>query len=288
MKYFYKSYLIKVILLSSGITFFNIIFTCISYFYFKSSFEKLTLYLIILDIFFLIIYCTMLLYFLGNLKKSIKELLINGTIKNESFMDPLLYEIYRHFQKKLEELNRERQILKSLTNRYHRDNQTLYLDSMTKLYTKEYLYKIVSLQVRKSITLHLPFSILMIDVDNFKKYNDTHGHPMGDIVLKKVAEILLNSIRSNDIAIRFGGEEFLLYLSDAPKRYSIKVAERIRKTIEETQFPNEHTQPLGKITVSIGIASFPEDGNDLENLIKIADDNLYEAKNSGRNRIYYI
>ena len=123
------------------------------------------------------------------------------------------------------------------------------------------------------------FSVLMADVDEFKKYNDAFGHPAGDEVLKKVANILLNATRSMDCSARYGGEEFAVLLTGTAGEVATEVAERIRARVEAHEFAGR------KITLSIGIAEFPTDGQTADEVISNADEALYSAKRSGRNRV---
>jgi diguanylate cyclase (GGDEF)-like protein len=129
-------------------------------------------------------------------------------------------------------------------------------------------------------------SLLMIDVDWFKKYNDFHGHPKGDELLKKVVVLLKSHTRPYDRTYRYGGEEFAVLLFNTIKDNATIVANRLQKTIENEEFEGEaESQPDKKITVSIGVASFPKDAKTVIDLIKAADTMLYRAKESGRNRV---
>lgn len=127
------------------------------------------------------------------------------------------------------------------------------------------------------------FSLLMLDIDYFKDFNDTHGHQVGDEALKTLSEIMLENIRSVDMAARYGGEEFAIILSETPLEGALQTAERIRREIEDHAFGiNEEEK---HITVSIGVSSFPEDGSEREKLIEAADKALYYSKRSGRNKV---
>jgi diguanylate cyclase (GGDEF)-like protein len=121
--------------------------------------------------------------------------------------------------------------------------------------------------------------VLMADVDEFKKYNDAFGHPAGDEVLKKVADILLGSTRAVDCTARYGGEEFAVLLTDTTGHAALEIAERIRARVAEQEFPGR------KITISIGVAEFPQHGRTAEAVVSSADEALYEAKRKGRNRV---
>jgi diguanylate cyclase (GGDEF)-like protein len=128
-----------------------------------------------------------------------------------------------------------------------------------------------------------PISLLLIDIDHFKKFNDAYGHPVGDLILKKIAKVLTRLTRSADIVARYGGEEFVVALFKAESRQAERLAERIRKTIESTEF--EAQEQTLRVTVSVGAASCPQDAQTRETLIELADRALYHAKNTGRNRI---
>jgi diguanylate cyclase (GGDEF)-like protein len=126
---------------------------------------------------------------------------------------------------------------------------------------------------------------MFIDLDNFKIYNDLCGHLGGDNALRKVADLLKESAREMDTVTRFGGEEFCVILPGTSGKEATLVAERIRTAVEKTSFPRESELPLGTLTASIGLASFPEDGNTATKLINAADIALYKAKSEGRNRL---
>jgi diguanylate cyclase (GGDEF)-like protein len=157
-------------------------------------------------------------------------------------------------------------------------------DALTNLYNYHYLKTILPLQIAQMVNLKDTLSVIMLDVDHFKHYNDTNGHPEGDRVLAKVAEILRNAVRERDICSRYGGEEFFITLPNASCERAIVIAERIRRTIEQNPFPHGDCQPLGRLTASLGVASFPVHASLADDLIKCADQALYLAKHRGRNR----
>lgn len=128
-----------------------------------------------------------------------------------------------------------------------------------------------------------PFSLVMVDVDNFKHYNDTQGHPMGDVVLEELATLLAKNIRRGDLAARFGGEEFVIVFPDCGKAAALELAENLRLVIDTTVFPHQQEQPTGNLTATFGVATFPDDARELDALLKRADSCLYEGKKSGRN-----
>lgn len=133
-----------------------------------------------------------------------------------------------------------------------------------------------------------PFCVLMMDLDHFKEVNDTFGHLVGNNTLVEVGAVIKESLRSGDVAARFGGEEFAAFLLDADYAQAIVAAERVRSAIEKHEFSCGHEPSrteVHRITISIGIAAFPDDAKDPIHLVELADSALYRAKRSGRNRI---
>lgn len=165
--------------------------------------------------------------------------------------------------------------LESLANR----------DGLTGIYNHRFFYDELKKKVALSEKEKKPVSMVFIDIDYFKHYNDLYGHQKGDEVLKYISAILKDSIRKEDIVARYGGEEFAIILNDAAEKDSILIAEAIRKKIEGTYFEGEENQPNGKITVSIGIATYPTKAKNHIELVKCADDALYRAKFFDKNRV---
>jgi diguanylate cyclase (GGDEF)-like protein len=129
-----------------------------------------------------------------------------------------------------------------------------------------------------------PLAVLMIDVDHFKRYNDEHGHLAGDHVLRRVGEVVRQSLRQSDVAFRFGGEEFAVIMPHATRDGALALAHRLVREMEAAAFPHEETQPGGSLTVSVGVATFPDQGQSGRELVEKADAALYRAKESGKNR----
>ncbi len=128
-------------------------------------------------------------------------------------------------------------------------------------------------------------SVAMVDVDSFKHYNDTFGHLAGDNALRELADVMRHEFRLHDMVSRYGGEEFALLMVNTGKANALPILERLRVDVQEHPFRGRDIQPSGRLTVSAGLASFPEDGTTYDELMKKADDALYEAKRAGRNRV---
>ena len=160
-------------------------------------------------------------------------------------------------------------------------------DGLTKLYNKRFFMERLSNVIVEAGTRgHHPFSLFIFDLDHFKHYNDTQGHQSGDEVLKLTGEILREEVRPDDIAARYGGEEFIVLLAHAPKKGALLAAERIRERIASHPFPARESQPLKIVSLSGGVATFPDDGLTSADLIAAADAALYRAKREGRNRVF--
>jgi diguanylate cyclase (GGDEF)-like protein len=158
-------------------------------------------------------------------------------------------------------------------------------DALTELYNRRFLEKRMEEELNRSERNGLPLTVMLIDLDNFKIYNDVCGHIAGDRALKKAAQVLRNSVREMDVVTRYGGEEFCVLLPGTTKREAIFVAERVRRGIESELFSGEEHLPQGRLTTSIGLSSFPEDGFTATDLINASDVALYQAKAEGRNCI---
>lgn len=173
----------------------------------------------------------------------------------------------------LNELNKKLEIL-SIT------------DGLTGLYNHRHFYERLKMEILRAARYNHDLSLIIIDVDFFKHYNDNHGHLAGDIVLKGIADCIKSGVREIDITARYGGEEFAVILPEVDKKGALAFAERIRNIVASHPFPNKETQPNGNLTISLGVAAFPEDTAVSDNaLIQMADDAMYEAKELGRNRV---
>lgn len=160
-----------------------------------------------------------------------------------------------------------------------------YIDDLTGAYNHRFFIEQLTREVERQKRYPSPLSLLMIDVDYFKQYNDTNGHLAGDEALRAIAILIRRGVRQTDIVARYGGEEFSAILINTGKQGAREIAERVRRKVAEISFPNEKAQPAGDVTVSIGVATFSPSGPTLTDLIREADNALYRAKKAGRNRV---
>jgi two-component system, cell cycle response regulator len=157
-------------------------------------------------------------------------------------------------------------------------------DALTGLFNRRYLEESLERELRRAEHGHEHLSVLMLDIDHFKGFNDTHGHPAGDALLKQLGALLEARTRREDVACRYGGEEFVLILPGAPLDVALRRAENLRQSVSEAMVESEG-QRLGAVSISVGVACFPEHGPDARALLAAADQALYRAKNEGRDRV---
>lgn len=165
--------------------------------------------------------------------------------------------------------------LKDMTNR----------DGLTGVYNHRFFHEALSEKIHIASKKGMPISVLFIDIDHFKHYNDLNGHQKGDEILKRVAGLIGEGIRKEDVLARYGGEEFAIILPDACRDRGLDIAENIRKIVQDTYIVGQENQPSGNLTISIGIATYPDNARDELELIKSADDALYRAKFFEKNRV---
>ncbi len=168
---------------------------------------------------------------------------------------------------------------------YSKIKQLAITDNLTSLYNRRYFMELLKNEVIRSGRAKKPLSVALLDIDNFGNYNNTHGHPMGDRLLRELADILKSNIRSIDTVGRYGGEEFIIVLPEANPDEAAIAGERIRKAVEEQYFEGEEEQPNGSVTISLGVATCINNSLNHEELIKEADKALYKAKNAGKNKV---
>jgi diguanylate cyclase (GGDEF)-like protein len=164
-------------------------------------------------------------------------------------------------------------------------SQLAVTDGLTGLYNHRHFQEQLRQSVERALRTQGRVAALMIDVDHFKKFNDREGHPGGDEALRAVARLLSEERRQLDVVARYGGEEFALLLEGVSKSSAAELAEKIRVRVATASIPGADKQPLGKLTVSIGVAVCPEDANTAEALLEAADVALYRAKKSGRDTV---
>lgn len=158
-------------------------------------------------------------------------------------------------------------------------------DTLTGLPNRRALEEQLEKHFRVAVNSSQPLAVAFVDIDHFKKLNDTHGHAGGDRVLILVAKLLQETLKRDGFVARYGGEEFVCVLPGMSPKMAKFAIDLCRKSLEESRIPEGATQPLGKVTASFGLASFPEDGKSVDALMKVADLLLYEAKNQGRNTV---
>jgi diguanylate cyclase (GGDEF)-like protein len=174
--------------------------------------------------------------------------------------------------------------VRSLTWRVSRTHHKAITDPLTSLYNYGFFRERLALELERAQITGDTVALAMFDLDHFKHFNDSHGHHEGNRVLARVAELLRQTGRRGDVAARYGGEELVALLYGASAGDAWRFAEAFRQAVGKERFPGGETQPLGKVTVSSGIAVFPIDAHDDIALVKVADARLYQAKQEGRDR----
>jgi diguanylate cyclase (GGDEF)-like protein len=196
----------------------------------------------------------------------------------------LLY--YHQIQKLESEVARRRQVEKELRESEQRYKELSITDDLTRLYNLRHFYNQLKQEIDRSIRYNNPLSLLLIDIDDFKHYNDTYGHMEGDKVLSCLGKVVRECLRITDSAFRYGGEEFIVILPETKGEDAINVAERIRKGFEAEILSPRPTKAVHN-TVSIGASQY-ETKEELEVFIKRADKAMYIAKEQGKNRVHLM
>jgi diguanylate cyclase (GGDEF)-like protein len=168
---------------------------------------------------------------------------------------------------------------------YEETEMLAVTDGLTGLNNHRYFQSFFERELNRARRYNHPLSLIMVDIDHFKKINDTLGHPIGDRVLQVVARLLREQARDVDLVARYGGEEFMLVLPETKRAEAQMLAERIRKTIERNNFGDDITKGVGQVTISLGVSGFPEDGSEKNEIIDKVDKALYRAKAGGRNQV---
>ena len=157
-------------------------------------------------------------------------------------------------------------------------------DGLTELYNHRYFQEQIRMQVEQSKRYNTSFSLIIIDIDFFKKFNDTFGHQSGDAVLREVAQTLKRNVRATDIVCRYGGEEMSIILPNTPKEEAFSTAQKICERVASKKFKLFSGKETN-VTISLGVSTFPADGESAVDIIEAADKRLYNAKNNGRNQV---
>lgn len=192
-----------------------------------------------------------------------------------AFLNLIMFKKFKYTIREKEKINRK----------LHRLAHT---DDLTGLYNHRYLVNYLEKEIKRARKHEKALAVLMLDIDYFKRYNDNHGHLKGDKLLIELSQVIKKSARGVDAVTRYGGEEFCVVLVDTGVKLATEIGERIRKSIENYPFKNREGQPNGKITVSVGVAGFPDHGNNGNDLIGMADQALYKAKlKRNKLEVYY-
>jgi diguanylate cyclase (GGDEF)-like protein len=157
-------------------------------------------------------------------------------------------------------------------------------DGLTGLYNHRTFYSLLNDEIVRTQRYKHPLSLLMLDIDRFKRVNDTHGHQAGDAILKGLSDLLGKQARATDRVCRYGGEEITVILPETEAAAAMIIAERLRAAVERQSFDIDGGKTVG-ITVSIGVATYPQPVDTMEQLVKAADTAMYAAKQGGRNRV---
>jgi diguanylate cyclase (GGDEF)-like protein len=175
----------------------------------------------------------------------------------------------------------------ALTNAHKYDaiRRQVVTDHLTRLYNRRFFMSRAREEIERSLRHQAPLSVLMVDIDHFKDFNDVHGHATGDRVLQTVARAMQDALRTSDVCARHGGEEFAMLLPNTPGENAYFVAERVRRTLGGTRYTGLGLPADVSITISVGVATCPRDATSLDELMELADRALYRAKSEGRDRV---
>jgi diguanylate cyclase (GGDEF)-like protein len=206
--------------------------------------------------------------------------IINGSVRLEGAPDLWTADRERMFESYLSGAASALSNLSSLEAMTQQANVDVLTGLYNRRFLEDYTRKLFAIARRRA----QPVGILMLDLDHFKSFNDIYGHEMGDRILRHFAKTVTTSMRETNLAARYGGEEFVVVLPDTSTTASTVVAERIRKAVMTMVVPSTTEKPLPQLTVSIGVAAFPEHGRTLEEVLQASDKALYQSKHLGRNR----
>jgi len=183
--------------------------------------------------------------------------------------------LHEHLEQKVQELEQARTALQQLA----------VTDGLTGLHNYRFFRWQLEREILRSKRYNHPVSLAMLDIDHFKKINDRWGHLIGDQILRQLSDLVVQKVRGTDLVARYGGEEFAVILPDTDKTGAYRVAEKIRRTVEQHSWTLPNQELLNRMTVSLGIGTYPLDAKDLDSLIEKTDQALYRAKRGGRNQV---
>lgn len=168
---------------------------------------------------------------------------------------------------------------------HHKLQEDYVRDHLTGLYNRKYFFEFLDTELEKSKRTKSNFAVAIIDIDSFSHYNNTNGHPAGDVILKELCNIIEQTVRKYDVVGRYGGEEFIIIFPEIKPMDAKLIAERLVQKIADHHFPNQEKQPSGNLTISMGLLCVSDFNTNKEHIIKEADNALYKAKNTGKNKV---
>jgi diguanylate cyclase (GGDEF)-like protein len=170
---------------------------------------------------------------------------------------------------------------------YQKVEELSITDDLTKLFNTRYLNRSIEIEIQRSVRYGASVSLIFMDIDDFKKVNDGHGHLVGSKMLVEVGQLLIRNLRSIDVVVRYGGDEFVIVLPHTPAAPATQIAERIRRAVEKNIFLEKDGYTL-RITASFGVASYPGTARSKEDLLRLADEAMYKVKYHTKNGVYSI
>ncbi len=172
-----------------------------------------------------------------------------------------------------------------LTDTTAKANETGVRDPLTGLYNRKHFEERLEDEIQRALRYQRVLTLILVDIDHFKIYNEKSGHARGDALLRELTSLILSSVRRTDFVARYGGEEFMIVLPETPQSNALTLADNLRETVAAYPFPLREDLPNGMVTISLGVTSLPDDANDSASLLQTAEAALYRAKRRGRNKV---